>query len=342
LKSKPSVPRRRSKATPPPPAAPPATSERITTAEQAIRDRVCSAKLRPRLTRVHKDWNEIVSSLDAIGDTECAVSAYLNRYPPEADSGSRYLFAYGVLQALFIQQDAVVHLSAALDSRHVEAILGDKRIARAREVRNQAIGHPTRRDRPKGTPATTHQISRMSLGQGGFDMLTADADGHTHFESVNVMKLASEQHEAVAEILEELDKKLDQQDRETRKRFEHERLVTLFPHWLGYTFQTLHEATYRDRSFGPVSLDAVKDVLKNFTEALDRRGLGVVAYPGVKDWFTEIQHPLQELETFFDSTSSGTLHPKTAGIVVTHLRQKLAALKSMAAEIDEDWRVETS
>jgi hypothetical protein len=103
----------------------------------------------------------------------------------------------------------------------------------------------------------------------------------------------------------------------------------------------LYEATYKDSIFGPVSLDSVKDVLKKFTEALDRRGLAIVAYPGVQDWFTETQHPLRELEAFFDTTSSSTLQPNTAGIVVRHLHQKVDELKSMAAEIDLDWRIET-
>jgi hypothetical protein len=219
-------------------------------------------------------------------------------------------------------------------------ILSDKRIARARDIRNRAVGHPTRKDRPKEEPATTHQISRISLGAGGFDMLTADEHGQHQIETINVLEVISDQSEAIAELLEELVVKLDDEDKVARKAFQHERLEALFPDWLGYMFEKLYEATSRDASLGPPSLDAIKGVLQKFSEELDRRGLGIKAYPGVKAWFAEIQHPMQEIEGFLDSTQSSKLHPKTAAIVVTHLKQKLEELKRMAAEIDQDWRVE--
>ncbi len=321
------------------PVAPPAAAERIRNSEQSIRDRACDAKLRPRLAKNPKVWNQIVSSLDAIGDTEQALSAYLGRYPDDADFGSRYLFAYGVLHALYLQQDAVMHLSEAMGGRPAKEILGDKRIKAAREVRNRAVGHPTKKDRPKSDPVTTHQISRISLGQGGFDMLTADQEGKTQMEWVNVIRLIHDQREAVAEILDALDQKLDHEDSEARRTFKDERLEELFPAWLGYCFEKLSEAARDDPRgiLGSPNLDAVKGVVKAFAEALEKRG---ASYPGVRDWYSEIAHPLHELEQFFDRTALSSLHPETAAIVVEHLRQKMDELKHMATEIDEDWRIQ--
>lgn len=332
------APKQRPAAPPPSPAASPSAAERIRESEQSIRDRACDAKLRPRLTKNPQIWNQIVSSLDAIGDTEQALSAYLGRYPDDADSGSRYLFAYGVLHALYLQQDAVMHLSEAMGGRPAKQILGDKRIKAAREVRNRAVGHPTKKDRPKSDPVTTHQISRISLGQGGFDMLTADPKGKTQMEWVNVIRLIHDQREAVAEILEALDQELDREDREARRTFKDERLEELFPSSLGYSFEKLSEATRDDPHgiLGLPNLDAIKGVMKAFAEALEKRG---ASYPGVRDWYGEIAHPLHELEQFFDRTASSGLHPETAAIVVEHLRQKIEELKHMATEIDEDWRI---
>src|SRR5262245_37569294 len=140
-------------------------------------------------------------------------------------------------------------------------ILDDKRIKAARQTRNRAVGHPTKKDRPG--PVTTHQISRMSLGQDGFDMLTADSQGKTHIELVNVIRLIQDQRDAVAEILEALDQKLAHEDKEARRAFKDERLQDLFPAWLGYSFEKLQEATHENTQLlGPSSLDAVKGVMK--------------------------------------------------------------------------------
>jgi hypothetical protein len=43
----------------------------------------------------------------------------------------------------------------------------------------------------------------------------------------------------------------------------------------------------------------VKKTIPAFAAARERRGLGTDAYPGIKIWYAEIQHPLQELEEFY-------------------------------------------
>lgn len=318
----------------------PPASARIRSAEISIRDRVTHAKLRPRLTSIPKTWNEVVSSLDAIGDTEQALTAYECRYPSDADHGTKYLLVYGALQALFIQQDAVIHLAEALGGPPDKEILADPRLRKAREIRNQAIGHPTRKDLPKKLPASTHQISRISLTQAGFDMLSADEGGGTHISRVSVSGLIADQRQAIAELLESIDHQLEDEDQKARLRFKNERLVDLFPGSLGYAFQKLYEATRGDPHgiLGPPHLEMIKGLLKAFSQALERRGLSVDSYSGVKDWFAEVEHPLEELGRFY-SAADGAVHPKTAAILVGHLERELAELKGMAAEIDEDWRV---
>ena len=52
------------------------------------------------------NWKMLCSCLDAIGDTELAFVAFLKQRKT-ADYGQKYLSVYGVLQAMFVQQDAV-------------------------------------------------------------------------------------------------------------------------------------------------------------------------------------------------------------------------------------------
>ena len=62
------------------------------------------------------DWSKLCSSLDVIGDTAQAFDSYLKIDEPES-LGEKYLNIYGVLQALFIQQDAVTHFSEMCNLR---------------------------------------------------------------------------------------------------------------------------------------------------------------------------------------------------------------------------------
>src|SRR5512135_3253506 len=90
--------------------------------ESEIRDIINSPRKQAALLRNHSTWGMLCSSLDVIGDTECALAAYLagsnleevKRGDYLIESGNLYLTLYGVLQVLFVQQDAVSHLHESL------------------------------------------------------------------------------------------------------------------------------------------------------------------------------------------------------------------------------------
>ena len=68
-------------------------------------------------------WNQLCSSLDAIGDTELAFDAYA-ALPEPSDEGTTYILVYGILQALVLQQDAVRHVAEALSIQRWTPIFG--------------------------------------------------------------------------------------------------------------------------------------------------------------------------------------------------------------------------
>lgn len=318
-------------------------SESVRDLEIAVRDRVNDPKLGPRLRKNQKAWNEIVSSLDVLGDTEVAFDAYERDAPSKSGVGLRYLLLYGVLQALFMQKDALIHLCAALGGPTEEEILADTRIKSARDIRNRAAGHPTRKNQPKSEPPSTHQISRFSLRVHEFDMLSADATGKHWMETIDVIKLIHDQRAAVADKLKVLREKLDKDDQVAREAVRNDLLASVFPDSLDYALEKLWEATQGSPGrfeMGPAHLQAVKDVMAEFLRALERRGLDKNSYPGIQGWFSEIDHPIEELERFFNDGKPGTLHFKTAGIIATHVSNQVAELREMAASIDEEWRVD--
>ena len=283
------------------PDEPDKLTERISKAEQSIRNRVNDPRLCYRLTRNHKAWNEVVSSLDAIGDTEYAFTAYLARFPE--DTGSGYLFLYGVLQAFVIQQNVVRHLAEAVGT---VGNFDDPRLREARRVRIEAAGHPTRKDRPGGPLVTSHQVGRVTIGQPGFMMVTSDETGGIRTEHVDLTRVISDQREAIAEMLESLDADLARGDREPHGPRD-ERLSALFHPTLGYCFEKLHDGIFNAHPLGAPSLEQIKELIAAFASALEKRGLAVDAYSGIRNWYDEIAQPISELEDVLRPAASSIL-----------------------------------
>ena len=82
----------------------------------------------------------------------------------------------------------------------------------------------------------------------------------------------------------------------------------------------------------------IKELIAAFASALEKRGLAVDAYSGIRDWYDEIAQPIAELEAFFEHRSQ--LHPQILSIIASHVKDQVALLKKMAGEIDQEWSVE--
>lgn len=85
-----------------------------------------------------------------------------------SDPLQAYIEFWGVMQALIIQQDAILELYKAVSGKeHCTTAL--KSWQALRELRNVCAGHPARKNRPKGFPLT-----RTFMGRdfGGYSVIT--------------------------------------------------------------------------------------------------------------------------------------------------------------------------
>ena len=153
----------------------------ISELESEIRDIINNPRRQYVLLQNSAVWNMLCSCLDVIGDTELAFDASLRKRGVE-DNGEKYLLVYGALQALFIQQDAVRNLTEALNISYTP----DPLLEHIREIRNDSIGHPTKRG--GGSGKAFNFIVRMSLSQHGFTLMT------TYPLSVSYTHLLAEIH----------------------------------------------------------------------------------------------------------------------------------------------------
>jgi hypothetical protein len=130
--------------------------DRVEVGGGRIRDIVNTPRRRYALMENRQRWLQLCSAMDAIGDTQLAVRAYLDQPMKEVESdGWSYLVVYGILQVLYVQQDAAKMLAGCLK---LPFELPDE-LVNIREIRNDSIGHAAGRGA---------FISRITLSQDGF------------------------------------------------------------------------------------------------------------------------------------------------------------------------------
>lgn len=282
-------------------------------------------------------FSQLVSSLDTIEDSEQAITAFIAGEFGESKA-ALYLATYGLLQAFFVQQDAVIHLCESLGIE--ERIDNYPKLKEVREIRNDSIGHPTKRDQKKGQPTSYHHISQITMTRTGFQMGSFFSDGRYQHKDVHIPGLINDQREYVSEILDALIEKLDLEEKTHKAKFRMEKLLAIFPDSIGYHCDKVVQSILEDAlpGFGAANLEVVKDAVRAFREAVGRRDRDF--YEWLEDDYTLIDHTISNLESFFQVRDKGE-EPKveitTARIFSTFLRGQVQSLKTYANRIDDDY-----
>jgi hypothetical protein len=298
-----------------------------------VRDLINEPRLRQVLLNDLAKWFQLCSSLDVLGDTSIAVHAY-TELPPEKDPSKLYLFIYGPFQALFLQQDALSNMCEAIGVEFHTEDYPD--LIKIRDIRNCAIGHPTKRDRPK--PTTFHFISRATMSLEHFDMHTASADGLRGRDSVAVMKLIEEQMRLVITELHRAADVLEQRDKEHREKFKMSKLANRFPDTMSYFFEKIFSGTRGSAvEMGQIGVGQIEGIISEFKKALEARGLNLATYDSVKHLYLDLEYPMEQLRSYFDSAvkrEKPITDSRAAEIFGWYVEHCLKELKHIAEEID--------
>ena len=138
------------------------------------------------------------SCLDVIEDSNACLDAPLapENSNQHLDDANKYLYIYGKMQALILQQDAVRHF---LNATQFECTI--EPLKYIRDIRNKSVGHPTLRG--KGTSRTFHFITRVSIRSEGFELTTVYADDRPDItEQLNFSDLIVKQRNYLSQELE--------------------------------------------------------------------------------------------------------------------------------------------
>jgi hypothetical protein len=169
-------------------------------AAERFRDAVNDRDYATRLESDRPKWHQLCAAMDALTDTAMAVAAF-SELPPTEHKGELYLRTYGLLQCLFVQQDAVLTAAAVLGAK---CDLLD-RLGTIRDMRNATIGHPAKKTR--GVERGSFGIVQATLEAGGFEWYPFDLkrwEAGERPRPVVFAELIAEQERVICETLEQL------------------------------------------------------------------------------------------------------------------------------------------
>ncbi len=142
------------------------------------------------------------SSLYVLEDTGL-ITKYYHKYKPEVnhenhliEKSHSYLHIYGILQALFLQQDAMINICKILNIMCKKEII-DNYFPDIRDIRNSSVGHPANRFNNKAQAF----IAQTSVGLNYFQYLQVK-NGNPKTVKVNIYEIIKKQNKAVEKLSE--------------------------------------------------------------------------------------------------------------------------------------------
>lgn len=190
---------------------------------ERIRNHINRADKQYYLLKDHVKWFSITTSIYVIEDTLNAIKYYLDvKFP--ADIGGKYLYIYGLLQACFLQQDAIRAISKTLFNREIDYKKDYPEAYAVRELRNRVAGHPI------GQNSNEYIIiNQSSIQKDGFKYLIEETTKDSpNFAYVNILKALQDMQKCIIDILHKVVNELDSEEREFKKKFEGEKMVEIF------------------------------------------------------------------------------------------------------------------
>ena len=304
---------------------------------QEIRKFINKPRKQYILLKNHKFWNQLCSSLDVIEDSDLAINAYLNMEFSK-DDGEKYLRLYGLLQALFLQQDSVTNLCESLDFS--DNLIKNIKLREIRNIRNDSIGHPTKRGKYK----SYHYISRVSITKSKFKLFSYYESSKTIIKDIFVIDLIEEQRKYLSKILKKIIKVFKAEEKAHKDKFKMDKLEAIFPDTLPYYIEKIIEniGKINRAKLGLVHVKRIKGIMGKLKESLQKRGIGIDTYDSIKYQYELLEYPITELELYFDRSKAKEepkINDKTAYIFTWFIKKELLVLKEMVIEIDSEYSI---
>ena len=278
--------------------------------------------------------------MDILADSSEALESYIEA-STGADRGQVYLFAFGALQALDVQQDAVFWLlrsikypSDVTTFAQPGKWIGERtNLNDARNLRNRSIGHPARSD--KGRSRVPRSLCRAVSPHDVSDYSATPTMQRRSMRYIDVWELIEKQAADLTAILANALGEARAAQQEHREKDMGQRLQSIFDS-LDYPLEKLSEATHavpEMRPLGLYGIERVESALQAFRDQLQTRGEPFDA--GLKLMYQRIEVALRSLRPFFEGRPEPT--PEMADVLAESVSDRIEELRDWAAEIDNKY-----
>lgn len=298
--------------------------------EGKIRDLINHPWKQNSLIKNTVKWNKICASLDVIGDTQTAISDFQN-LPEFTSKSGGYLFIYGLLQALFLQQDAINSIYESLFDNKIDWAKDFPDIYQIRELRSDSIGHPTNRKNDK----SFHFISFQSISNVSFDLMShISENGELIFRSIEISELIEKQQKNVIDILDDIICRMEHDYEKHKSKFRNNKIADLIK-GIHYSASKISEGIYRSYPLTTSNLKTLESKINSIKEEVVKRYGSLDALDGLYETIMRIDYILEKLGNWIKNNE---LHEnKDAEIFMDSFFVRFGELKKELEEIDREF-----
>lgn len=264
--------------------------------------------------------------MDIIDDILFALHSYTHN--DHNDQGLAYLETFGVLQSLFVQQDAVSKLHKVITghSSDLEKEYPDLKVVR--DVRIRVAGHPV------GGQGSSHFLVRYTVSKRGFELWKFDQAGN-YTEQVNLPELIRKNCRSLQSAMANLISLIEAEKREHKEKFRKKSLADNFQH-VTYFVGKMFEGISRKSPMGMVGLASIREVVSRFRSDLEARSEHFRGAHFISDHIPRLEYAFEKYEGYMQADEKQ--NEDDAYIFASFIENEMEYLENIAREIDADYQ----
>jgi hypothetical protein len=305
-----------------------------------LREIINDPRKQYELLKRKRDWSKLCTCIDTIEDTEAAISSYLELNGFDAYTGG-YLYLYGILQALFLQQDAVSNLYDGIfaTDKYLKVMLNKHKSLRdIREIRNDSIGHPTNRN-----GKSYHSIVQHSICKTGFSLSSDLEECRIQFSYINILEIINTQVTEINSVLNLIVSTLEEEIKVHKDQYKEDKLGNILQ-LRGYCIEKLSNCAYvnglyyEDSDLAFVLLEGIIEKYHMlYNKVKERYGYSL---DSIEFIHPKLEHVFNRLKFYRDN--GGLYQNYDAIVMIDALNEYLTQVEQIAGEIDEEYEGDNS
>lgn len=311
-----------------------------------IRDFVNDSTIKKTSLRSKKKlgyWDLFFSALDTIDDTCIAIDSFKN-LSDKTFSKNKYLITYGLMQALFIQQDGVRHLKRAVLGINLDFRTDYPELYKIRQIRNETVGHPAQtKNRGINSKYELDEVSactinRSTLARDGFEYILW-MNSKTEHKHIKFQEILESQEKALVLELSKIHKQLVADEKQHKQKFAGNKLSSLLDEKTLYQLNLIYGVVWDD-PLGWSSFDYYYKQYQQVRQGLEERygKFGVsLRISGTAEVIKKLDYIFKKLDSF---KQMEPLDPQEFEIYVDALCAELGELKDHLTEVDSEFDYE--